>query len=137
MSARDDGQSDFQSFVAQERQRLERRRQQLNAKKAELDEQLQAIEREFAAITAYEQVKAGKSSATSQSGSRRTGRRSGRRQEVLNLIKGVSTGLTRGDLLERLNVKGERREEQSVSNALSALKRAGHLDQRDGKYFAV
>jgi hypothetical protein len=36
-----------------------------------------------------------------------------------------------------MGVKGKRSAEQSVSNALSALKKAGQLDSRDGKYVVL
>ena len=129
--------SDFQAFIAQERERLGRQRTDALSKKAELDKELQSIEREMAAITAYERAKAGKPATSTPQPARRTGRRSGRRQEVIDLLKDSPGGLSRREILERLDVKGERREEQSVSNALSALKKAGQLGQEGGKYLAV
>lgn len=128
---------DFQAFIAQERERLDRQRADVLSKKADLDNELQSIEREMAAITAYERAKVGKSAASALQSARRNGRRSGRRQEVLDLLKGSPDGLSRREILERLDVKGERREEQSVSNALSALKKAGQLGQEGGKYVAA
>src|SRR5690554_2879655 len=109
----------FETFVANERRRLNKQRGNLVEQKAKLDEQIQAIDRELAAVAAYEQVKSGKV-PIAQPQQRRV-RRSGKRQEILNIIKANPDGMTRADILERLNVKGDKSEEQSVSNALSAL----------------
>ena len=51
----------FEEFVAKERERLIKARDDATAKKKAAEEELLAIEREMAAIAAYEQVKTGKS----------------------------------------------------------------------------
>lgn len=127
----------FEGFVQQERERLEKQRQTLLDKKTDIDQQLQEIERQFAAIRAYEQVRAGKHVTAEEPKPSRRGRRSGRRQEVLGLIKDSEAGQTRGEIIEKLRIKGDRREEQSVSNALSALKRAGQITQDGARYIAA
>ena len=66
----------------------------------------------------------------------RGSRRSGIRTTVLEAIQN-STGMSRADLLEHLNVKGDKAGEQSVSNALAALKKAGQIDNRDGTYHVI
>ena len=43
-------------------------------------------------------------------------------------------GLTRGELLILMGVKGNKSGEQSVSNALSALTKHDQLGRREGKY---
>jgi len=63
-------------------------------------------------------------------------RRSGIRTTVLEAIQN-STGMSRADLLDHLNVKGDKAGEQSVSNALAALKKAGQIDNIDGTYQAI
>lgn len=126
----------FEMYIGRERDRLAKQRSDVLAKRQKLDEQLEAIDRELAAVSAYEQVKKGKVVSPAPQ-KRMGGRRTGRRQEVLDLVKTTPEGLKRADILERLNIKGERSEEQSVSNALSALKRQGQLEQRDGKYVAA
>lgn len=127
----------FESFINQERERLDRQRQKVLEKRKALDEELEGIDRELEAVSAYERIKTGKAPAVAQTGSMRRGRRSGRRQEVLNLVKSAPTGLSRAEIIEKLDVKGDRKEEQSISNALSALKRADQLNQQDGKYVAA
>ena len=63
-------------------------------------------------------------------------RRTGIRDEVLASVKAHPKGFNRADLLEAMNVKGDKSGEQSVSNALSALKRAGTITTDDGVYKA-
>jgi hypothetical protein len=67
----------------------------------------------------------------------RTGtRRTGIREQVLAAIE-ASPGLTRAQVLEKLNAKGDKSAEQSVSNALSALKKAGTIKQNGSAYSAA
>lgn len=64
-------------------------------------------------------------------------RRSGIRDEVMGALRACGgTGANRGELLDMLGVKGQRKGEQSVSNALSSLKKAGKLQQKNGRYIA-
>ncbi len=49
------------------------------------------------------------------------------------MVKG-GKGMGRADILEALGVKGDKSGEQSVSNALSALKKKGDIAVEDGKY---
>ena len=63
-------------------------------------------------------------------------RRGGVREEVLGLISSSSTGLNRSAILEQLHAKGDTKAEQSISNALSNLKKAGDITAEDGIYQA-
>jgi len=64
-------------------------------------------------------------------------RRTGVRQEVLNTIKGAPEGLSRADLLEKMSAKGDKSAEQSISNALAALKKNHTISADDGIYRTV
>ncbi len=64
-------------------------------------------------------------------------RRTGIRQEVLDTIKKHPQGIGRADILTTMDAKGDKSAEQSVSNALSALKKANTIvSTDDGKYKA-
>lgn len=63
-------------------------------------------------------------------------RRSGVRQDVLAVIKDKGP-IARAPLLEDMGVKGDKAGEQSVSNALAALKKAGDITATDGNYEAA
>ncbi len=79
----------------------------------------------------YRLVQAG--SAPVATGKRRTGIR----DEVLVKVKAHPDGIARAPLLDEMGVKGDKSGEQSVSNALSALKKAGNITADDGMYKAT
>jgi hypothetical protein len=130
--------TNFEEFVANERERLTKARDDANAKKKAAEVELLVIEVEFAAIAAYEQVKRGKplqierARAPRAPGAQR-GRRGEKRTEILNLIKGSPEGYTRGEVIEKLNAT-DKSAQQSISNALSALFKATEL-KKDGKKY--
>jgi hypothetical protein len=139
-------QANFATFIRKERARLDKSRKEALAQHAAIDKELQAIERELAALDAYQQAKgaaakrapvAGKAAAkrTFKGGGRRSpGRRGEKRQAVLELVQQHPAGLSRGEILTKMGAKGNKSAEQSVSNALSALKKSAKLNSREGKY---
>lgn len=64
--------------------------------------------------------------------SRRGG--AGIRDPVLQLIKDNPAGLSRGEILQRLDLKGDKAGETSVSNALTALVKKKEVTRRGRKY---
>jgi hypothetical protein len=129
---------DFASFINQQRQQLRERREKLQADREEIDRQLAEIEKEEHAIRAYEEAKSGRTPTPTTSRRRRTGtRRTGIRQDVLNLIKQHPDGISRGDILIAMDAKGDRSREQSISNALAALKRTNAVSGEGGNYRAA
>src|SRR3984893_11340647 len=102
----------FETFVQRERARLHGEREAIFTQQQELDQKLEAVNRELAAIEAYEAAKTGKAPAR-QSATRRTGTRSTRktsgarsgskRDELLKLIQG-NEGLSRAEILERMGL---------------------------------
>ena len=62
-------------------------------------------------------------------------RRTGIRDEVLDFVKNKA-GIGRAEIIEMMNGKGVKSIEQSISNALSALKKAGTILAHDGGYKA-
>lgn len=61
-------------------------------------------------------------------------RRTGIRDQVLHLVNEQGDGITRSKLLEVMDAKGDKSAEQSISNALAALKKAGTLTAVGGVY---
>ncbi len=94
-----------------------------------MQRKLDAVNREFAAIEAYETAKTGK--AARQASACR--QRRARRQELLELIR-QSGGLSRGEILERMGLKGDKSGEMSVSNVLTALTRSNQVRCEGRKY---
>ncbi len=122
----------FEHFIHGERTRLSTAREQALEKRAEVEARITAIDTELAAIEAYDAAKRGKPRRSTRSNTRRTGRRA----EVLEAIKRHPHGMTRGDLLTAMGATDHKTKE-SITNALSALKRADKVTGKDGVYAAV
>lgn len=114
----------FAQLIEEERKRLYTQRTELVAKLTEVD-------RELEAIAAYEAAKTGSRSAAA-----RGGRRSGIREAVYQRVAESQDGMSRADVLDAMGARGDKQLEQSISNALSALKKAERLSLVDGVYRA-
>jgi hypothetical protein len=128
----------MQSFIASERERLTKEREAIFTQQHELETKLAEINREFAAIEAYEAAKTGKPAARRANGTRAPqSRRGSKRDGILQAIKATPAGLTRGELLDKMGLKGDKAGEMSVSNALTALTKANQVARKDGKYVSA
>jgi hypothetical protein len=127
----------FAEFVERERERLNAVREAIVAEQRALEAKLAGIDREFAALDAYEAAKSGKAAPPPRARSARSsgrGRRGGRREALIELIRQHPDGLARKDILERMGLKGNKSGEMSVSNALTALTKAGQVVRAEGRY---
>jgi hypothetical protein len=130
----------FEDVMKAERERLHREREAVLAEQRELVKKLAAISRGLSAIDAYEAARTGKAlSPARQSGARRAPRaaRGSRREGVLQVIRENGAGLTRGEILERMGLKGDKSGEMSVSNALTALIKSNQVARRERRYRVV
>jgi hypothetical protein len=121
--------------ITKDKERLNSERAAIRGQQRELEKKLAEIDREYAAIDAYETAKSGKSSA------RKTGARSAprarngsRREAILAVVAENPDGLTRGELLEKMGLKGNKSGEMSVSNALTALAKGKKVARKGNKY---
>src|SRR3954464_99684 len=129
------GIGNFAEYIARERQRLHAEREQIFTQQEELQRKLDAINREFAAIEAYEGAKTGKAARQRAPAGRQSRTQHGSRREgLLELIR-QSNGLSRGEILERMGLKGDKAGEMSVSNALTALAKRNQIRREGGKYY--
>lgn len=129
----------FEMFVQRERARLQGEREAIFTQQQELENKLADVNRELAAIDAYEAAKAGKVPGRRQSTSRRgqtRARRGSKREQLLEIIK-AHKGLTRGEILEEMGLKGNKTGEMSVSNALTALTKANQVRRNDARKYVV
>jgi hypothetical protein len=128
----------FSEFIARDRERLHAEREQVFSQQQELETKLTLINHELVAIDAYEAAKSGKAAAparpTRAGAGRRTTRRGSRREGLLTLMRENPGGLTRGEILDRMGLKGDKSGEMSVSNALTTLTKGGQVNREDGKY---
>ena len=123
-------------FIKQDRERLHAEREAIFTQQQELETKLTAINREFAAIDAYEAAKTGKPVRATSTRRASTSRRGSKREQLLEVIR-AGGGLARGEILEKMGLKGNKAGEMSVSNALTALTKANQVSRRDGKYHAA
>ena len=140
----------FADVIQQERERLNRERDEISKELQDLENKLAEIGRELAAIDAYEAVKTGKPTAPARQapGAGRTKtpikqlsaeprpRPQGgtRREALIQVIGEQPNGLSRGEIFERMGLKGNKSAEKSVSNALTALTKSNRVFRREGKY---
>ena len=130
------GGGNFAEFISREQDRLRVEREQVFTQQEELQRKLDTINREFDAIGAYETAKTGKAARQAPGGRQPRARRGSRREALLELIR-QSDGISRGELLERMGLKGDKSGEMSVSNALTALTKSNQVHREDGKYRAM
>jgi septal ring factor EnvC (AmiA/AmiB activator) len=138
----------FADVMQRERARLKGEREEIFDQKKELENKLSEIDRELAAIDAYEAAKTGKAAtpprpprsqrkATSKqlSAVPRARPQAGTRREALLKVIGENPhGLSRGEIVECMGLKGNKPAVKSVSNALTALTKANRVFRREGKY---
>jgi hypothetical protein len=131
----------LEASIKTERNRLQKARDKAVQKKREIDQELETIERELVAIEAYEKAKNTSARAPKRRKAKRPAQRraprGAKRTAVLELVGQHPDGLSRGEILNLMGVKGEKSGEQSVSNALSALTKQNQLGKKDGKYVPV
>jgi hypothetical protein len=130
------GDGNFSEYISRERDRLRAEREQVFNQQEELTRKLDAVNREYAAIEAYETAKTGKAARQALAGRQPRARRGGRREALLDLIQ-QSDGLSRGEILERMGLKGDKSGEMSVLNALTALTKSNQVHRDGGKYRAA
>lgn len=145
---------DFRAQVAEETSRLAKQQRKVQMRMAEIESQLtglvtelQGIDGEMAAIVAYESSiaaqpasPAGKPSKTNSPPIRTTRRRrrGSRRAEILSAVASFgSAGASRRDIIRTLSAEGNRSTEQSIGNALAALKMSSAVLHQDGRYVAA
>ncbi len=126
----------FATFIERERARLHTAREQVFNQQQTLEATLADINRELSAIDAYEAAKTGKAVRSTTTRRASTGRAGSKRGQLLDVIR-AGGGLARGDILEKMGLKGNKAGEMSVSNALTALTKNEQVSRRDGKYYAA
>src|SRR3954470_18896062 len=133
--------SSFAKLVAAERKRLQKLRDQVHARRTQIDRELADIERDLRAMGSFvlSGGQSGRRAPSAQASSGMNGGRAGRgqrRQQVLDAIKAGSDGATRRDIIERFGAKGNKALEQSISNALAALFKSKSITRENGRYRA-
>ena len=96
-----------------------------------IDKRVADVQAQLDALDAYDQARAGINTPkkiVSHTRERFT------RSSIVELISSSADGMTRSQILSRLNVKGDTAKERAVTNSIWYLKRAGVLSHVDGVY---
>ena len=133
--------SEFADYVKSERERLTAERNSLLEQRDQIDADLAEVDRHFAAVAAYETAKTGKgqkiiAGLQDAVAHAKRARRGSIRETILNTVSAAPAGLSRGELLDVLGLKGDKSGEMGVSNALTALVKNGSLVREGGRYHA-
>jgi len=129
----------FATFIACDRERFNKEREEIFNEQHELELRLDAVNRELAVIDAYEAAKSGKPLApvkqvrASRAPSR--GRRGSKREALLQLIQQSPSGLTRGEILERMGLKGDKSEQRRDESTKIRHKTSVKGDKRRWKTY--
>jgi len=125
---------DTQEFITKQREALLTQRETIFGLQADLQRQLDEVNGMLSKFDVFE----GKATRQPRTSTRRiAGTRSGsKRDELLKVIR-EGGGLTRGEILEKMGLKGNKSGEMSVSNALTGLTKGNQVVRRDGKYHSV
>src|SRR5437870_8406937 len=125
---------DTQAFITKQREALLAQRETIFTLQADLQKQLDEVNGMLAKFDVFE----GKRAAPTQARGRRStnARRGSKRDELLKVIR-EGGGLTRGEILEKMGLKGNKTGELSVSNALTALTKGNQVRREGGKYLTA
>jgi hypothetical protein len=124
----------FASFIEEERNRIKEAIKAAKAKRQEAEHEIAQLEAETAAIAAYDAARKGKKVSAEPRAPR--GPRGQKRESLLALIAEHPDGMTRGEIIDAMNVHSDKAASQSISNTLAALKKAGRLTQEGKRYIA-
>lgn len=116
---------EIKKAIEAERVRLSGVLTDLNGQKVDIETQIAQVKLEIKAINTYETTLAGN---TAKKGKRTTGITA----QIIELLK--AKPLNRAQILDSLNGKGNPTIEQSVSNALTNLKKKNKIIAKDGNY---
>jgi hypothetical protein len=123
--------SETEAFITKQRDALLKQREELVEQQQTLQgkiDELDAMLEKFDVFQGNRRQTRGRRTAS--------GRRGSRREELLAIIK-QGHGLTRGEILEKMRLKGNKSGEMSVSNALTALTKSKQVSRKDRKYMAA
>jgi hypothetical protein len=123
--------SETQAFITKQREALLGQRGHIFNRQQECQRQLDDVNGMLAKFDVFE----GKAASPTSGRALRPAvtRRSSRREELLQVIR-AGHGPSRGDILEKMGLKGDKSGEMSISNALTALTKSNQVTRREGKY---
>jgi hypothetical protein len=127
--------AETEAFITRQREALLQQREAIFNQQQELHRQLDEVNEMLRKFDAFEGKAPPARQAPRTRRAPRATRRGSKREELLRVIRD-GNGLTRGEILEKMGLKGDKSGEMSVSNALTALTKSQQVSRREGKYFA-
>jgi hypothetical protein len=134
--------AETEAFIARQREALLNQRQELLNQQQAVQEQLDQLDEMLSKFDVFE-GKHRPGRQTRASGGRKGGskstsqrRRGSKREELMQVIR-EGGGLTRGQILEKMGMKGNKSGEMSVSNALTALTKSNQIRREGRAYHAA
>jgi hypothetical protein len=129
--------AETEAFIARQREALLNQRQELINQQHAIQEQVDHLDEMLTKFDVFEgkYAKRGGNRKASTRRASSAGRRGSKREELMQVIRD-GHGLTRGEILERMGLKGNKAGEMSVSNALTALTKSNQV-RRDGRKYLV
>jgi hypothetical protein len=128
--------NETQAFITRQREALLAQREAIFTQQQALQTELDSVNSMLAKFDVFEgKAKAAPSRTTKGVGARGP-RKGSKREELLTVIR-AGNGMSRGEILEKMQLKGDKAGEMSVSNALTALTKANEVVRRDGKYLSA
>ena len=130
--------AETEAFIVRQREALLSQRQELLNQQNAIQQQLDQLDEVLTKFDVFE-GKHAQRRGTRKATTRRVstgGRRGSRREELLQVIRD-GHGLTRGEILERMGLKGNKAGEMSVSNALTALTKSNQVRREGRKYLSA
>jgi hypothetical protein len=125
-----------QAFIGRQREALVAQREQIFNQQQALQAELDSVNAMLAKFDVFEgKAKAAPARTTKGAGARGP-RKGSKREELLAVIR-AGNGMSRGEILAKMQLKGDKTGEMSVSNALTALTKANEVVRRDGKYLSA
>jgi hypothetical protein len=124
------------AFITKQREALLQRREAIFNQQQDLQRQLDEVNEMLRKFDVFEGKAVQPRAEPRRMRRAAGGRRGSKREELLKIIR-AGDGLSRGQILEKMGLKGNKSGEMSVSNALTALTKAHQVFRRDGKYVAA
>lgn len=115
--------SDIATALAGEKDRLTKKRIDLEAQVTDLQTTIASVDHELQAIDAYH---------TALSGKTAKGPRGSKRDAVLAIIK--DSPVSRAGIIEKLKAQGHEKPDAGLSNLLNVLKKKGTITAQEGRY---
>jgi len=130
------GDEDPDAFMQKAKEKLLKQREEIEAKRSAIDEELATIDAKLDRIEAYfnpHKPEPPKNARVPRPTGTRKPRKAGVRDAVLAKIAEHKDGISRKDLLAAMGAT-DKAGEQSVSNAVAALKKDGKISTDQGHY---